>query len=252
MEYHKLRPKELVRVRNECSVAYLGLGILEWHGFHNPVGLDGIKAHAALKHLADRVGGLVMPPLYWGDHRGHICEVVFDPAVSEWLPPGTTDHSSGICHAMGLSRDRMEEEGRRSQENGGWQLWKDLVVHIFFQVESLGMKTIVPYPGHYPLIEPLDAAIRDYKLNGGSCDIFVLKDQLIAEGDHAARFETSLLLALCPELVDMNELDAGADQHLGVLGEDPLKTATAEYGRQILTEFERLLAQHLGTVESSG
>lgn len=41
--YRYLRPKQMVERRDAMPVAYMGLGILEWHGLHNPLGLDGVK-----------------------------------------------------------------------------------------------------------------------------------------------------------------------------------------------------------------
>lgn len=83
MLYHHTRPKQLVTERENLPVAYLPLGVLEWHGYHNPLGLDGVKAESVLKHLREKLGGIVMPSLYWGDNRQMICEVVFDSKVSE-------------------------------------------------------------------------------------------------------------------------------------------------------------------------
>lgn len=99
VEYQLLRPAQLRARREELPVAYLGLGILEWHGLHNPLGLDGVKANAIAVHLARQLGGVVLPPLFWGDNREEICELVFDPAVSPWLPPGTSDHTGAIMAA---------------------------------------------------------------------------------------------------------------------------------------------------------
>ena len=79
---------------------------------------------------------------------------------------------------MKLSKTRMTQEGERSVAKGSWRIWKEMVVHIFSQLESLGFKLIVPYPGHYPLIPPLEEAINDFKNEGGKSSVFVLKDQL--------------------------------------------------------------------------
>ena len=151
VEYHKLRPRDLVLRRNECPVAYLGLGILEWHGLHNPLGLDGIKAHGVGCHLASKLGGVAMPPLFWGDNRAEICEVVFDPAVSPWLPEGTTDHTLPIAKEMGIPLSRFKANAKRSTDEGGWKLWEELLQHMLNQIESLGFSLIVLIPGHYPL-----------------------------------------------------------------------------------------------------
>ncbi|MDB6128657.1 MAG: crnA, partial [Verrucomicrobia bacterium] len=74
--YANLRPRALVRRRLACPVAYVPIGILEWHGFHNPIGLDAIKAERACAYLAERLGGLVMPTLYWADNRAESVEVI--------------------------------------------------------------------------------------------------------------------------------------------------------------------------------
>jgi creatinine amidohydrolase len=246
--YEELRPRKLVELRSARPVAWLALGILEWHGLHNPLGLDGVKANAVLEYIAGRIGGIVMPPLFWGDDRSAIAEVVFDSRVSNWLPPGTGDHATRISALMGLSRPRLEEEAARSKRNGGMRLWEELVVHILFQIESLGFRAIVPYPGHYPLMGPLDRAASAYRTQGGSCAVYVLKDQDAGVGDHAARVETSLLLRLRPELVDLGELNPGDTMHTGVLGEDPLKYASAEYGEEILQKLLAVARERLASV----
>ncbi len=234
VRYDELRPRHLVARRTERPVAYIGLGILEWHGLHNPLGLDGVKANAVLEYVAARLGGVVMPPLFWGDDRSAIAEVVFDERVSPWLPKGTGDHATRISALMGLSRPRLEAEAERSKRAGGMRLWEELVVHTFSEIESLGFTTIVPYPGHYPLIEPLERAIARYRADGGRSAVVVLKDQDAGVGDHAAKVETSLLLALRPDLVDLDELDPLEAAPTGVLGEDPRRHASARYGEEIL------------------
>ncbi len=245
MHYTHMRPRAFTKRRLECPVAYLPLGILEWHGFHNPLGLDGIKAEKVLSHLAGKLGGVVLPTLYWGDNREDVVDVICDPAVSSFPPPNAGDHVTGICEAMALSRSRLEEEARRSRQNGGWRLWEELVVHTLFQSESLGFDLIVVYPGHYPMHGPMDRAVDAFSSGGGRARVFVLKDHLVARGDHAAAFETSLLLALAPDLVDLAELSATDAMHLGVVGDDPLRHASAEYGLSIVAKFERIVAAQI-------
>ncbi|PHR62565.1 MAG: hypothetical protein COA47_03200 [Robiginitomaculum sp.] len=247
-QYQYLRPKELVALRRQKPVAYIGLGILEWHGLHNPVGLDGIKADEVVKWLAARIGGLVMPPLYWGDHRQKIAEILFDSAVSPWFPDEMGDHSSQICDAMSLPRNQLEAEGQRVEDGDGWRLWQELVVNMLFQTRSLGFEAIVLYPGHYPMIEPLAQAVENFANLGGQTKIIVLQDQMAGDGDHAAMFETSLLLALRPDLVDLSELDDNGSDHLGVLGDDPLKFATTGFGQQILDKFEKIVSAQLSQI----
>ena len=43
VQYERLRPGQVVKRRKACPVAYLPIGTIEWHGVHNPVGLDTLK-----------------------------------------------------------------------------------------------------------------------------------------------------------------------------------------------------------------
>ena len=246
VEYHKLRPGQLLKRRKQNPVAYLGIGILEWHGLHNPLGLDGVKAHGIACHLAKKFGGVAMPPLFWGENRRDICELQYDPEVID-VP---ADHTQKICDHVKLPKEAFLKDAQRSMDNGGWRLWQELTEHIFFQLETLGFSTIIPIPGHYPLFDPLDNAIASYHQNGGKSRIFVLKDTMFSEdgtsGDHAAAFETSLMLALYPDLVDLTQLSADlADPNIGVLGQDPRLHATREFGVEILTRFEQIISDYL-------
>ncbi len=124
------------------------------------------------------------------------------------------------------------------------------MVHTLFQAESLGFELIVPYVGHYPMHCRMYHAAETFRAQGGRADVLVLTDHLVAHGDHAAAFETSLLLALAPELVDLAELSANDTVHLGVVGEDPLRHASAEVGWTAVAKFEaivqaRIAALHL-------
>jgi creatinine amidohydrolase len=250
VEYHRLRPRSLVARRQAMPVAYLGLGILEWHGLHNPLGLDGVKANGIAVHLATALGGVVMPPLFWGDNRSDICELVFDPAVSPWLPEGTTDHTAAIFDAMALPKKAFQEDAARSIAEGGWRLWKELIVHNLNQIQTFGFKLIILIPGHYPLFGPLDDAVAEYKDRGGATEVHVLTDHMYDEtgkaGDHAAAFETSAMLALEPNLVDLNELDPDpGTPPTGVLGDDPRSHASKAFGDSILERFTELVRKRI-------
>jgi SAM-dependent methyltransferase len=52
-------------------------------------------------------------------------------------------------------------------------------------------------------------------------------------------------MRLRPELVDLGQLSPSDEVHLGVLGEDPLTTATAGYGQEILAQFLQIVRGQL-------
>lgn len=247
-EYHKMRPRELVERRAQLPVAYIGLGILEWHGLHNPLGLDGLKADGVARHLAAQLGGIVLPPLYWGEHRGSILETM--GGNEAFADDNVRKHTRAIGEYMGIPEEEFLADADRSERNGGWELFEKLCAHILFQAETLGFRLIVAIPGHYPLFEPLTRAIRRYEEAGGRSAVFILSDDLFVEdgraGDHAAAFETSLMMALSPDRVDLGQLDDDLSMpNIGVFGDDPRTGASAEFGRDILRQFAAIVREQI-------
>jgi creatinine amidohydrolase len=243
---HASMPREIKSEKEKMPVAYLGLGILEWHGEHNVAGLDGVKAEGLAAHFARKFGGVVMPPQFWGDDRDDICELVLK---TDLFPEAGFDHTIPICEKMGYDIGKLQRNAERSRRSGGWRLWIELINHMFFEIESFGYRCIVPIPGHYPLFRPLATAIEKYGKDGGTCDIFTLKDSMFDDtgnaGDHAAMFETSLMMALFPDKVDLTRLDGDLSKpNIGVLGEDPRVYASVEFGRQIIGKFDTILENH--------
>ena len=244
---HKSMPKEILEEKKAMPVVYLGLGIIEWHGLHNPAGLDGIKAEGMAVHFAEKFGGAVAPTQFWGDFRGDICELVFKPEI---ISSAEFDHTPSISSELGYDKKNLEKNARRDVEKGSWKLWINLIVHTFFQLESFGYACIVPIPGHYPLFKPLEEAIKQYKEEQGTCSVVVIKDTLFDKsghaGDHAAKFETSLMLHMYPELVDMSRLDKDLSKaNIGVLGDDPRIYASREFGKEIMDKLDKVLEKHL-------
>ncbi|MBN2582219.1 MAG: creatininase family protein [Planctomycetes bacterium] len=242
VRYQCLRPAQVVSRRTKLPLAWLPLGILEWHGPQNPMGLDALKAEGLLCHAARRIGGLVMPTLYWGDHRRALAEVVFDPALSDWFPQHLGDQTEAISREMRLPREQLVREADRLDRTGGWRVWTELVTNMLFQVESLGFRCIAAYAGHAPLWAPFDEAAAIYCDQGGVAEVMRLS--IPGGEDHAAVRETSLMLALCPGLADVGQLSATGERHIGILGDDPL-AATAEFGWQLADQFADEARQRL-------
>ena len=62
-----LRPGELLSIQDKCPIAFQPLGTLEWHGRHNPIGCDSIKAEQLCIETAKRLGGVVMPAIHFSN-----------------------------------------------------------------------------------------------------------------------------------------------------------------------------------------
>jgi creatinine amidohydrolase/Fe(II)-dependent formamide hydrolase-like protein len=66
VKYEEMLPHELDKAVTEFPVAYCAFGSLEWHGKHLPLGNDTLKAYNILLRTAEKFGGVVVPPVYWG------------------------------------------------------------------------------------------------------------------------------------------------------------------------------------------
>ncbi|MBA4387738.1 MAG: hypothetical protein C0404_07140 [Verrucomicrobia bacterium] len=82
VQYERLRPHQIAARRRAFPVAFLPIGTIEWHGVHNPVGLDTLKIHALLCECAKQMGGLVFASAVLrrksgtgadGSHSGRSC-----------------------------------------------------------------------------------------------------------------------------------------------------------------------------------
>jgi len=251
VRYYEMRPGQIRAVRDAFPVAYLPMGVLEWHGQQNPVGLDAVKATAMAEAFAARIGGLVMPTLWYGDHRAVLAELVFSEKVS-----GNFDHRPGIIEGYGgLTKEAFEEDARRSESEGGWELFEKVLRHAVFEISTLGFRVIVTIAGHYPLAGPATRIAEAFNPLGRATIIPIIGFDLVRDrfnGDHAARWETSLMLHLRPELVDMTQLDPAPENlPIGVLGEDPRFTASAEYGRQGMEAMTEALAARIETARAA-
>ena len=219
----RMRPEEVEDAKAAQPAIYVACGSIEWHGYHNPVGLDALKAHEQLVEFAARVGGVVYPPVFFGAGGGHIA----------WP-------SSFMVSAEPMIQ---------------------IVRELLHGFERDGYRKAILISGHYPnRSEYLDAARAAYVEAGGTMDVLALIENEVpgGHGDHAAKYETSSMLHLLPELVDLNRLHEGPEDDLrgpdevvnwmaleyeghanyGLVGIDPRAHASAEVGRE---ETERLL-----------
>lgn len=227
-----LLPHDWVRMRKHVPVAYVPLGRLEWHGRHLPMGLDAVKAHALCQRMAERIGGIVMPPLYYGDDPTQVADLHFKDGHR-------------ISEALAIDRARYEA----ATPPGGWELYQRLLQAIFAEIERVGFLVAVVVAGHYPLRGPAAGAAESYMQRGElkilTCIGYDLVKDLGYQGDHAAKWETSLLLALRPELVDLSRLDGQEEPPLGVAGEDP-RQASAEFGEQAVRHIVERVYEKVG------
>jgi len=252
VRYEEMLPHEIVAARSACPVVYVAFGGIEWHGEQNCVGLDTLKAHAIAVRCAQAHGGLVMPPLFYGEprDRGSVlleADYNVDRKVTAkmGLPPDS--FAPGYMHTTSL------EESER---------YVRLLVHVLFQMQSLGFRLIVMLAGHAPSLSHARAAADIYALHGSArvwtgIDYDLVQDQfpglVPGAGDHAAMWETSLMIALRPELVDLSRLpsDVPAEDLIGIYGQDPRKHASREYGESAVAAIVRRMGEKVAELLSA-
>lgn len=207
-------PHQLKNILSQTPWVYIPVGAIEWHGHHNVVGLDGVKAHAQLLRVADAVGGVVYPPIYTGHFTG--------------------DQKASFTYMI--------------SQSSLYQLLKDILCGL----EKDGFKKAVLLNGHYPNHIFIGYELmREWKNENHSMELLSIRENNIEgiSGDHAGKDETSMMLDLNPECVDLgmikiddknvaleekgNWLEEDDSHPLrGVVGVNP-RSSTAGYGNAL-------------------
>jgi creatinine amidohydrolase len=194
-KFEELSASEFAEAMTEKPLVYVPIGSLEFHGRHLPLGMDTIHAYAFCLHVARRTGGVVLPPSYWG-------------AVGR----------------DGWKGSLLVSEATRNA----------VIRDVFRLLAEQGVKLIVSVTGHYPEVqgEAIIKLAREAMEQNPSVRILALDpfttNPSDTRPDHGGKKETSLMLAIRPELVNMSELSA-ADAFEGIW-KDAVE-GTAEFGR---------------------
>jgi creatinine amidohydrolase len=217
MRFQELLPYELDAILHDRPVAYLPLGTLEYHGPHLAVGNDALKAEALCERACERTGGVLVPTLYWGIGGGH-----------------------KAYPASIIVRD---------------EVLAALLDDILGGLYRVGFRVLVVVTGHYPgeQVNAAKSAAERLRQTHPDARIWALPEYEAypqeRRADHAAKWETSILMALHPELVEMarlvgadaldapdathnlEEMNAPGPLH-GILGQNPARYASAQLGQE--------------------
>ncbi len=232
VRYHMLRPEQIVARRKQCPVAYLPIGTIEWHGVHNPLGADTLQAEGIAVRCAEKGGGLVFPALYYGENR------------HEALMEANARDRAQIAEKMELPADNFLPERHPFSVTHQSQNYHNLLLHILAEVQSLGFEVGVLVVGHYPLIDHARAAVLKFNqahrrndpamLTWAFVDYLLVECQYDCAGDHAGGWETSHVMALHPQTVDLGKLPPKGEKLIGVGGKMAPQDSTAEFGRETI------------------
>ncbi|MBC8869049.1 MAG: creatininase family protein [Planctomycetes bacterium] len=240
----QMRPDQLESVMKATPIAFVPLGTYEHHGWHLPIGFDAIKAYALSQRVAQRTGGVVLPPFFYGTGGGHV----------------------GYKWTIILPEEQI----------------RPILETTLDQLSRFGFKVVVILTGHYPreqvdMVHRLaeEAATRNPKTRYIGLSEPEVTTPLPGDrrrGDHAAKYETSIALALNPKWVRLESLAPGRDPEqvttpetprksspthdpthplYAIYGQDPREHASEAAGRVIVKEIVDRLAKQTEDALSS-
>lgn len=186
--YEYMRLEKIRAILKRCPVAIVPSGLLEWHGEHNAIGLDGLKAYYICERAIQLLGDGVLLPINWIGTYGFI------------RYPGT------ICYTNLTTFTVFSE--------------------MINELVKLGFKVIFVLTGHYGhyQMKELGRAVKrcsnQARENGQDVCIAGYKPpDLIPSsfgGDHARQYETSMLMRVGEawgiDLVDVSGCIEGIEQ----------------------------------------
>ena len=180
MKWEELTSKDVEEVDKENTVVVLPIGSIEVHGSHLPLGTDTMVIyHIALK-AAEEEGAVVLPPLYYA----------YVPENKHF--PGTISLNSETF--LKLVEDILEEVARH------------------------GFRKILILNGHGGNRRPLRLLLRRMLEKGFKAHLYILVETLAPILDvieevketevyeHACEIETSLVMALRPDLIKLERV----------------------------------------------
>jgi creatinine amidohydrolase len=210
--YERLTPDEIAAAKDDAPVAYVPLGALEWHSWHLPTGLDGIKARELCLRVAEAAGGVVLPALYQGTGGEH------------------ADYETSLMVEADVLEPVLESRFRR--------------------LADLGYEVVVALTGHYAAEQvALVTEVAERVEAATETTVLALPEHEAYPGerraDHAGKWETSILWALEPDLVQPARFDDHPeDRHRGVYVTDP-EEASPELGAETVDVIVATLAERV-------
>jgi hypothetical protein len=149
------------------------------------------------------------------------------------------DPDGAIKANMGFQPEKFTEEHFHKTPDEQVSFYQALLYHMLVQMNTFEMKAVCLLCGHYPIYDWALPVVERFNANFPDTQAFAGIEFHYPEktphvgGDHAAKWETSYLWYLRPDCVDMSVYLGREDEALvGVMGEDPRRTASVEIGRR--------------------
>ncbi len=233
--YHELTPSVIMQRIKDFPVGYLPLGTLEWHSWHLPLGTDAIEGYELFKKLAEKIGGLVFPPLFLGP----------DITLEK---DGKTFYGMEVYGSYGT---KVPYEVQQLPAGCYWvdnEVFHSVIEGVVRNAARVGIKVLVG-TGHCPssafFASMADEMKKKYNVSLITPDMD--NPNVLFVPDHAAKIETSNIMFLRPELVHMENLDGSYP--FGIDGDDPQISSSAKLGEEtvvaVMAHLEKLIAKAL-------
>jgi creatinine amidohydrolase/Fe(II)-dependent formamide hydrolase-like protein len=176
--WHDITWPEVKRISEEVGIAILPIGSTEQHGFHCPCGVDTFNAIELSKKVSELTGAIVAPPMYYGSHPyfhyGFIGTIPIRATVQIEL---VRDVIKGLVNS-GFKKIIL------MQAHGQWWTLQTAMQEIALDVDCFM------------------AVATWWEL---ACE--KIKEVCDTPFKHADEVETSVSLALYPELVDLSKAE---------------------------------------------
>ena len=213
MRYELMRPNQIREAIDRHWPVVLPLGVLEYHSEHLPVGMDTPAVVRCAELLEKEMDLVLLPPFYYGaascavaspERRGSInvdSQALLPFArqlfmgllrvgfrnIHTFIHHQSEDFASGMPTdlAFRLASKQVVMEFLEQTKGEGW--WGDEKSANYYEYhDSLDANPFI-WIQHHPLMDA--KVLEEYPF------------------DHAGEGETSLMMSLCPETVDMSLLD---------------------------------------------
>jgi len=190
-----LRPAEIIEEMEQRPLVYLPLGPLEWHGPHLPIGTDALDAQAVALRVAERVGGVVLPTFFCGSERERPSQQLRDLGFKgdEWM--------------VGMDFPKNTLKSLYFREEFLALLLREML-HL---LAEQGYQLIIIVNGHGAEnnIAVIERISKEYTATRSVRVVPFLAWDAPGEAldvGHAGAIETSRMMALDPEAVDLSTL----------------------------------------------
>jgi creatinine amidohydrolase len=227
MRLHHLLPHQLKTAIDESRPLLVPTGCIEYHGPHTALGLDTLIVDELLARVAKRTSSIVAPPFWYGPtgyavtgpERGtldvsterfgrHVKDVLigFWQIGFRWIIVGVHHQQMEGPESLAIRQAAAEVtfEATHAERGDGW--W--------------GKAPLSPDDNVFERIQVWPSVLPRAAQKG------------VVMADHAGYYETSLLLAARPDLVQMDRLGMGAPWYCTTAGQRA-REATAEAGERM-------------------